>query len=128
MARRCAALFFILAMAGHAAAGVCRCVGGATKSVHSCCKRQKPASDSMRRTMCCDTDCVVRSGDSAPQTRAEAAVKLTLKADAAPLTQQRWSPMLVRSTQPAIVTTFSDQRFKFARPPELYLRNHAFLI
>ena len=127
MFKRFAALFFILAMAGHAAAGVCRCLSGESKPTHSCCKRQKTGSDSMRRPMCCDTDCTMRGDGSVPQARIEAAVKLTVKTDVVVSHRLRYTP-LIAAVRPAAVKLYAEHLLKRARPPDLYLQHHAFLI
>jgi hypothetical protein len=115
-------------MAGHAAAGVCRCLSGESQPSHSCCKRQKSGGESIKGASCCETDCSVSGSESFPQTRADAAIKLTLKA-VPPRTRQRsWFARPFVMARPSLISSKSSHRLKFARPPDLFLNSHAFLI
>jgi hypothetical protein len=128
MVKRFAALLFILAMAGHAAAGVCRCLGGADDPGHSCCKRQKGGTDSMRRASCCDTDCAMQSGGTSQPARVESAAKITFTIEVLAARKNTLARPVPAFTERTAIAFIDHHRLKHSRPPDLYLRHHAFLI
>jgi hypothetical protein len=128
MVKRLTAFLFILVIAGQVSAGVCGCIGGESKPQHSCCKRAKKAVDSISKKSCCDTDCAARQSDRPVQDRTASQAKLQSQTsdeprEALPFTFERTA--IIRAVP---VTHFTNHRLKYARPPELYLRHHAFLI
>jgi hypothetical protein len=55
-------------------------------------------------------------------------IKFVPKAEIVPAEKAVWSSGFVAVKQRLVPAPFLDQRIKFARPPDLYLRNHSFLI
>jgi hypothetical protein len=128
MLKRLAAFLFIFVIAGQVSAGVCGCVRGETESKHSCCKRDKKAGDSIRGKSCCDVDCMAGQSDRPVQDRTTPQAKLQFKTADQPREALKltFEPVPIQST--VSVNRFTNHRLKYARPPELYLRHHAFLI
>jgi hypothetical protein len=129
MLKRLIAILFIFVMAGQISAGVCGCLGGDSRPQHSCCKHKKAVNDTMRRKGCCDdNDCAMRQSERLPQERTNAAVKITLRIAAEPAMPklENFEPVALQNFVPS--TAAIDRRLKYSRPPDLYLRHHAFLI
>ena len=126
MLKRLAAIVFILAIAGNLSAAVCGCVGG-DKTVHSCCKKNSGDRASIRAKGCCGATCAMSHSQSSPQDRTET-IKVTFKTPigAAPAPLVRAAVASVDNF--ALPAPFTNHRLKYSRPPELYLRHHAFLI
>ena len=95
---------------------------------HSCCRREKSDRDALQRKGCCDNDCVIRQSENLPQDRTNSGTEITLRAVAEPsaVTLDCFAPFVVQDTRAAVDPV--DYRLKYSRPPELYLRHHAFLI
>ena len=128
MLKRLAAIFFVFVIAGQVSAGVCGCVGGESESKHSCCKRDKLAGDSIRSKGCCDTDCMVRQSDRPIQDRTTHQANLEFQSADEPLKVLKLTFERIQVPRTVTVMHFFNHRLKFARPPALYLRHHAFLI
>jgi hypothetical protein len=128
MLKRLAALLFVFVIAGQVSAGVCGCFSGETRARHSCCKSKKATGDAMRPTTCCDKDCIVRSTQTVTQDRTEPAAKIKFKGEAV-LDQFAafYSPARV-TTAAATTPSIRVHFVRYPRPPDLYLRHHAFLI
>jgi len=129
MLKRLTAILFIFIMAGQVSAGVCGCLGGDSRPRHSCCERKKSVGDTLRRKGCCDdNDCSMRQSERLPQDRTNATARITLKIAAEPTMPklESFEPVALQSFVPS--TTAVDHRLKNSRPPDLYLRYHAFLI
>ena len=127
MLKRFATLIFVLAVTGQAFAGVCGCFAIEAK-MPSCCKPHKAKHASLYPKGCCDDECLTRASERTAQMRAEVLTQITVAAEASQASVPVWSfaPIAVK-TAPRI-SPFGDHRLKYSRPPELYLRNHAFLI
>jgi hypothetical protein len=128
MLKRLVAIFFIFVIAGQVSAGVCGCLGAESQPRHSCCKRQKPTVDALRQKGCCDSECALSQSERLPQERTNTTVKLTLKAVTEPALPrlERFAPLAIDNIEQTVGIV--DHRLKYSRPPELYLRHHAFLI
>lgn len=128
MLKRLAAILFIFAVAGQVSAGVCGCLESGLEHQHSCCRHERSDRDTLRGKGCCDSDCAMTQSEKLPQDRASADIKLTLKAVAEPATLklENYAPITIVSLAPFIASI--DHRLKYSRPPELYVRHHAFLI
>jgi hypothetical protein len=128
MLKRLTAILFIFVMAGQISAGVCGCLGGESRPQHSCCRHKLSTKDAIRQRGCCDNECAMQQSEKLPQDRTNATVKVSLKAliQPAALTLENFAPVKRQSVAPTVVAT--DHRLKYSRPPELFLRHHAFLI
>jgi hypothetical protein len=128
MLKRLTAIFFIFVIVGQVSAGVCGCLGSGIQPQHSCCRHKKSANDAIRQKGCCDTDCAMSRSERLPQDRTNTAIKITLKAVAKPAAPklENFAPIATQNIAP--VVTVADHHLKYSRPPELYLRYHAFLI
>jgi hypothetical protein len=128
MMKRLATFLFILVIAGQVSAGVCGCVGGESKSKHSCCKRAKKAVDSIQKKSCCGSDCMARQSDRPVQDRRSPQARLQFQSVDEPLHVPKFTFERTTADRAVLVNDFTNHRLKYARPPELYLRHHAFLI
>jgi hypothetical protein len=128
MLKRLVAIIFVFVVAGQVSAGVCGCVGGGNKSIHSCCKRDKIAGDSIRNKGCCDAECMVRQSDRPVQDRRAPQAELQFQTADEPLDVLKFTFERVAVRRAVSSNHFTNHRLKYARPPELYLRHHAFLI
>jgi len=128
MLKRLTAIFFIFLIAGQVSAGVCGCLGDGDRPQHSCCKHERSASDALRRKGCCDNDCAMSQSERVPQDRTITAFKITSKAIPEPAIPKLENFVPVESPSFASSIAAVDHRLKYSRPPELYLRHHAFLI
>ena len=128
MLKRLIALLFIFVIAGQVSACVCGCLGAESQPRHSCCKRQKPDRDAVRRKGCCDEDCALRQAERLPQDRTNSVAKITYKAEAELITLSLVSFAPITAQNLALAAAVTDHRIKYSRPPDLYLRHHAFLI
>jgi len=127
MLKRVATLIFVLAVTGQAFAGVCGCFAIEAK-MHSCCKPHNAKRDSLYPKGCCDDECLTRASERTSQGRAEVLTKITVAAKAGSAPAQAFSFLPIATRTEPTISPFSDHRLKYSRPPELYLRNHAFLI
>jgi hypothetical protein len=131
MLKRFSALFFILAVAGQAFAGVCVCLDPqAAAPKHSCCKRPKKASASVASKGCCETECGQISNQNATRNASENySVRFAPRTGGEVLSPTFWPPLKEATFRPqALASPFLNDRHKFARPPDLYRRHHSFLI
>ena len=128
MVKRLAAFLFILVIAGQVSAGVCGCVGGKGRSVHSCCKRGKVAGDTIRNKGCCEAECIGRQSDRPVQDRTAPQAKLQVETADTPLQVRKFTLERTVLHRTVSVNHFANHRLKYARPPELYLRHRAILI
>lgn len=128
MGRRISALIFIFLMAGQAWSAVCPC-RTTSKQVHACCKPKKEKSNYAATKGCCD-------GSGCFTDRGSNQVVTTLSANPDIIVVQAGSttalPVSV-APAPIIKSTISLSRYdgflhRYARPPDLYVRHHAFLI
>ena len=127
MLTRFATLIFVLAVTGQAFAGVCGCFAIEAKT-HSCCKPHNATQASLYPKGCCDTECLTRVTERTSQGRAEVLSRTTVTPVAEPATSFAWSFEPVAAESQAKTSQLGNHRLKYSRPPELYLRNHAFLI
>lgn len=128
MVKRLTAFLFILVIAGQVSAGVCGCIGGESKATHSCCKRAKKSADSIQKKSCCDADCAARQSDRPVQDRTASQARLQSQAADKPREVHQFTFERTAIIRAVPVTRFTNHRLKYARPPELFLRHHAFLI
>jgi hypothetical protein len=126
--KRLVALLFIFAIAGQVSAGVCGCLGGETKSKHSCCIRKKTVRDTISAKGCCETNCLARQAENIVQDRTEpsAKIKFHVAVERVSMQYALFPPVSARAG--VSIKPFAGDRLKYARPPDLYLRHHAFLI
>jgi hypothetical protein len=103
-------------------------MGANNRPRHSCCKREKGERNAVRTKGCCDTNCSTQQSDTVVQVRTEPTAKIKFE----PITVTAAIPRL--AFEPDIhfgfvpKPPFANHRLKYSRPPELYLRHHAFLI
>lgn len=130
MLRKLAALLFVLAIAGQVSAGICVCAGSqSSKAGHSCCKRKKASGNSISKKPCCDMNCMSQRSGAVAQDRVDASAKVKFHELLAAVTLPRPAFPHTRSRKIiAVPDVFGTSRLKYARPPDLYLRHHAFLI
>jgi hypothetical protein len=128
MVKRLAAFLFVLVIAGQVSAGVCGCIGGESKSKHSCCKRAKKTVDSIQKKSCCGVDCMARQSDRPVQDRRAPQGGLQFQSADEPQEVIRFTFERIAVRQTVPLNFFTNHRLKYERPPELYLRHHAFLI
>lgn len=128
MLKRFASLLFIFAIAGQVYAGVCGCLGGDDEATHSCCKSNKASGDAIKAKDCCAADCEVRQADRLTQDRSNPTPQINLQAarptTSFPAISVEWAAI----ERSVTIRQFARHRVKHPRPPELYLRHHAFLI
>lgn len=128
MLKRLASILFVFAIVGQVYAGVCGCLIGDDEATHSCCKRSKAAGDAIKAKDCCAADCEVQQADLLTQDRSNPTPQIKLQAvkpaAAIPAIPVEW----VASTSSIITQQIADHQLKHPRPPDLYLRHHAFLI
>jgi len=94
----------------------------------SCCVRKKASRAEMKKKSCCDTPCG-ESGDTLPRSQNESSSKIPVvvrKAFEKPTFLL--SPTAAFANYPVVLKRETDSKARFARPPSLYLQNHAFLI
>ena len=128
MVKRFIALLFIFVIAGQVSAGVCGCLGAASKPKHSCCKRKKAAADVMSAKGCCGTNCMVRQSEKVVQDRTASVPEIKFQAEtsATQVTASVFKPIVSRG--PVVQAPFANHRLKYPRPPDLFLLHRAFLI
>jgi hypothetical protein len=126
--KRFAALFFTLALASQVLANVCGCLDeGASK--HKCCKKTGSFNTTIAPKGCCDEeDCRITREDVPSSTSDNGLVKFVSGAEMAGGGKLVRPSVIFSRKRSLVPTPFVDQRIKFARPPDLYLRNHSFLI
>ena len=126
MVRRLAALIFVLAIAGQAWASACICDN--TGPVHSCCKRKAERNDYVSSPGCCsDENCVTNRTSTPTPGICQANVTITTEVVLTP----SYPPVFCQKTfraEPAADLALAGRYKPFARPPDLYVRHHAFLI
>jgi hypothetical protein len=127
MFKRVATLIFVLAVTGQAFARVCGCFAIEGK-MHSCCKPHNAKRDSVYPKGCCDDECLTRASERTSQGRAEVLAKIPAAAKAGSAPAQTFSFVPIAANTEPKISPFGEHRLKYSRPPELYLRNHAFLI
>lgn len=128
MLRRFAALFFILILGGQVWAGVCGCFdNGRTPRMKCCLKKSKEKRDTVSRTKCCDGPCGIPSSDRTTRSSAEAGIKLPAIAEV-PAVRFEFLPPVRTNSRPMVVAVSTKDPSRLSRPPDIYLRNHSFLI
>lgn len=129
MLKRATAFLFVLLIAGQVWAGVCGCLEDGDHERSSCCMRDRSDAASMNKIPCCESDCGDLDTQATPRTNTENSMKLTLRdnPEAYTLTAVfKFVPFRARGNDLERPKGFV--RPHLPRPPELYLRNHAFLI
>lgn len=128
MLKRIAALLFVLAIAGQVYAGVCGCMDANDEATHSCCKRSRSSSGAIKAKDCCAADCSRPQTERPTQDRSNPRPQIKLQA-VTPSVQLPAVSVERTSVTPLLTKQrLTDHRLKRPRPPELYLRHHAFLI
>ena len=126
MLRRVAALIFLIGIVGQAWATACVCDDA--NPVHSCCKRKVEKNDYFSTKPCCDEgNCVSQRSTTtaaSPTQPATVVIGMLAVAEATTLftTPELKSPQPVRDHVAA-----GSYRYR-PRPPDLYVRHHAFRI
>ena len=125
-------LVILLALTGSVWAGVCGCFSEQQKS-HSCCKKDKSGGDYVSAKSCCSADCetIISAATKTPQKQNSDNSHIKAPADAtvAPETfRPEWLPRVFHIEAPRPGARTSDNRLRFARGPDLYLRHNSFLI
>ena len=127
MIRRLAILILVAAAASQTFAGVCFC--GDSPQVPPCCKRKVEVNSYFSRKSCCEDQNCAFQRESSPT------VAVSLAVNGGPAEQAATFPTGIPSIAPTISTRESFRPSVTARgfasrerPPDLYLRHHAFLI
>ncbi|MBP9664784.1 MAG: hypothetical protein KBD94_09185 [Pyrinomonadaceae bacterium] len=128
MLKRLVSILFVFAIVGQIYAGVCGCLGGDDNATHSCCKRSKAAGDAIKAKDCCAADCEVQQADRLTQDRSNPTPQIKLQADEPSTPLPAISVQWVAVTSSITTRQLADHHLKHPRPPDLYLRHHAFLI
>jgi hypothetical protein len=130
MFRSITALFFILAIAAQAMAGVCNCFDSGKAPRPSCCKPSKSPTASAAPKGCCDEEACNFTNESFPQNKSEVTTgNLLLKQQVLTHAAVVWpvfAPPAIESD--AMEVVFERPPNLYARPPDLYLLNKSFLI
>lgn len=124
-------LVILLALTGSVWAGVCGCLSE-QKTGHSCCKKDTSGGDYMSAKSCCSADCetIAASAGKTPQKNSDLShFKAPAPAAEAPDTFKiEWLTRVFRAEAPRSKPRTGDNRLRFARGPDLYLRHNSFLI
>jgi hypothetical protein len=125
-------LVILLALTGSVWAGVCGCFSEQQKS-HSCCKKDKSVGDYMSAKTCCSADCetVISAASKTPQKQNSDNSHLKAPfeaAEGAEAFKVEWLSRVFRAEAPRPKARTGDNRLRFARGPDLYLRHNSFLI
>jgi hypothetical protein len=126
MIKRLSALIFILAIAGQVWAATCVCEDA--EPVHKCCLRLAEQSDYASSRGCCGPENCEAAPAPTPAVRI-CQVNIAVADQAALLP---FHPSFVRDQaviEKTIPKVIMRGRYRpYARPPDLYVRHHAFLI
>lgn len=125
-------LVILLALTGSVWAGVCGCFSDQHES-HSCCRKDPNGADYMSAKSCCSADCetVITAGSKTPQKQNSdtSHLKAPVKAAEAPKSLKiEWLARVYSTEPPRPKQRTGDNRLRFARGPDLYLRHNSFLI
>ena len=125
-------LVILLALTGSVWAGVCGCLNEQQKS-HSCCKKDTGGGDYVSARSCCSADCetVTSAATKTPQKQNSDNSHLKAPADATGSLETfrpEWLSRVLRAETPRPKARTGDNRLRFARGPDLYLRHNSFLI
>ena len=125
-------LVILLALTGSVWAGVCGCFAEQEKG-HSCCKKDTSGGDYMAAKSCCSADCetVITATGKTPQKNNSDNSHLKAPAKAAEAPERfamEWLPRFFQAERPHPAPRTGDNRLRFARGPDLYLRHNSFLI
>jgi hypothetical protein len=124
-------LVILLALTGSVWAGVCGCLSEQKKG-HSCCKKDKSSGDYMSAKTCCSADCetIIAAAGKTPQKKSDVShFESPAPAAEAPETFKiEWLDRVFRGETPRPKPRTGDNRLRFARGPDLYLRHNSFLI
>lgn len=130
MFRSITTLFFILAIAAQAMAGVCNCLETNPAPRHSCCKKSKNAAASVAPKGCCDAEACRFASESFSQNRSESTTgNLLLKQLVLTNSAVAWPVFAPPVIDPdAAEVVFEKPPNLYARPPDLFLLHNSFLI
>ena len=125
-------LVILLALTGSVWAGVCGCFSEQQKS-HSCCKKDTSGGDYISAKSCCSADCetVISTAVKTPQKQNSDSSHLKAPAEAVEVPDSfrvEWLSHVLRAESPRPRQRTGDNRLRFARGPDLYLRHNSFLI
>ena len=125
-------LVILLALTGSVWAGVCGCFSDQHKT-HSCCKKDTSGGDYMSAKSCCSADCetVISAASKTPQKQNSDNSHLKAPAEtteALGTFKIEWLARVFSSETPRPRARNGDNRLRFARGPDLYLRHNSFLI
>ena len=124
-------LFILLALTGSVWAGVCGCLSEQKKG-HSCCKKDTSGADYMSAKTCCSADCetlIAAVGKTSQKNSDSIHLKVPAPASEAPETFKiEWLASVFCADAPRSKPRTGDNRLRFARGPDLYLRHNSFLI
>jgi len=126
MRKSCAVIVLLLAIVGQAWASVCNC--SELRPVHSCCKRKVEKNSYASSKGCCDSEncSVQRSSPSATTLTLSTGVVGHIDAATSPSVPFSASKLFVK--EPVRVHIATGRYKPHARPPDLYVRHHAFRI
>ena len=124
-------LVILLALTGSVWAGVCGCLSEQDKG-HSCCKKDTSGGDYVSAKTCCSADCetIIAAASENPQNKSEIShLKAPAPAAEAPEHLKiEWLARVFRGETPRAKPRTGDNRLRFARGPDLFLRHNSFLI
>ena len=125
-------LVILLTLTGSVWAGVCGCFSDQHKT-HSCCKKDTSGGDYMSAKSCCSADCetVISAASKTPQKQNSDNSHLKGPAEtteALGTFKIEWLARVFHAGTPRSQARTGDNRLRFARGPDLYLRHNSFLI
>ncbi len=126
MLQKLFALIFVLAVAGQAWASACAC--GESRPMHSCCKRAAEKNSYLSTKGCCDDErCVTNRSTAAAASLSQSTI-INVETAASPRQLDRFSPAHFLPNEPVRGVVAKGFFRQWPRPPDLYVRHHAFLI
>jgi hypothetical protein len=127
MWKRFIAFLFLLALVGQAWASVCDCFASGSMRMKCCDKKRESSESRITKPSCCNSVCGIPLNDGSPRSSADAGVRIQLSDD---LAQIRFDHDPVRSSVYRVAPRLSRvvRASQYARPPNLYIQFHSFLI
>ena len=126
MLRRIAAIIFVIGIVGQAWASACVC-GDATP-VHSCCKRKIEKNAYFSTKGCCDGETCVNQRSTTPAAGLTQPATVVTDTVAVAVNATFFTTPELNSTEPVRDTVAAGSYRYRPRPPDLYVRHHAFRI
>ncbi|HTH51597.1 MAG TPA: hypothetical protein VL501_06675 [Pyrinomonadaceae bacterium] len=126
MLRRIVAVIFVLGIVGQAWAAACVCDDA--KLVHSCCKRKVEKNNCFSAKGCCDDEGCIQQRTPTPSASLSQPVVTRTPVAAQPVDVLHYTFTAPVDYEPVRPTATAGRSRHLARPPDLYVRHHAFRI